>query len=184
MAKNKNIIRYILLITAFACGTIIHAQLITDCQKEAKRKSVIKIYTSEIGVREKTNHNDGERVEMYLKAANLKKGNAWCAAFVTWTFKEAGVKTVISGYSPSWFPNDKVIFFNSKGQPPNSGDVFGIWFSSKGRIAHVGFVDKWDDSSYVITVEGNTNEGGSREGDGVYRKRRLKKQIYKVSRWI
>lgn len=65
---------------------------------------------------------------------------------------------------------------------PRKGDVFGIYFPDKKRIAHVGFVDSWDDK-YVITVEGNTNEAGSREGDGVYRKRRLVGSIYQVARW-
>ncbi|RXF67710.1 hypothetical protein [Arcticibacter tournemirensis] len=65
---------------------------------------------------------------------------------------------------------------------PSSGDVFGIYFPEKGRIAHVGFVDEWGDK-YAITVEGNTNEAGSREGDGVYRKRRLISSIYKVARY-
>lgn len=121
---------------------------------------------------------------MYLASAGLSKGNPWCAAFVTWTFKTAGVKAVVSGYSPAWFPTGKTIYTNGKGQTPARADVFGLWFASKGRIAHVGFIDSWGQGSYVITVEGNTNEGGSREGDGVYRKRRLKKQIYKVSRWL
>ena len=46
-----------------------------------------------------------------------------------------------------------------------------------------GFIDK-KDGNYYITVEGNTNEAGSREGDGVYRKRRHIKTIYAISRWI
>jgi len=90
------------------------------------------IYTAEVGVREQSGKNDGERVEAYLAYVGLKKGNPY-------------------------FPDKK-------------------------RIAHVGFVDSWDDK-YVITVEGNANEAGSREGDGVYRKRRLIGSIYQVARW-
>lgn len=66
---------------------------------------------------------------------------------------------------------------------PAAGDVFGLYFPEKGRIAHVGFVDEWQDP-WVISVEGNTNVQGSREGDGVYRKRRLVKTIHKVARYI
>ena len=66
---------------------------------------------------------------------------------------------------------------------PQKGDVFGIWFPDKGRIAHVGFVDSWSDK-WLITVEGNTNEAGSREGDGVWRKRRLVASVYQVSDFI
>lgn len=147
---------------------------------------VSSIYTSELGVRERTGNNDGERVELYLQSCNLKKGNPWCAAFVTWTFKEAKVKAVVSGYSPTWFPTKNVVY--TKGtktnKNPQRADVFGIWFPNKNRIAHVGFIDEWNEGNFTITVEGNTNEAGSREGDGVYRKRRLKSQIYKISRWL
>ena len=66
---------------------------------------------------------------------------------------------------------------------PTTGDVFGLYFPEKGRIAHVGFIDEWKDP-WVITVEGNTNVLGGREGDGVYRKRRLVRSIYKVARYV
>ena len=64
-----------------------------------------------------------------------------------------------------------------------SGDsalVFGLYFPEKGRIAHVGFVDALA-GKYIITVEGNTNEAGSREGDGVYCKRRLLSSVYQIA---
>ena len=66
---------------------------------------------------------------------------------------------------------------------PTTGDIFGLFFPEKGRIAHVGFIDEWKDP-WVITVEGNTNVLGSREGDGVYRKRRLVRSVYKVARYV
>jgi len=66
---------------------------------------------------------------------------------------------------------------------PATGDVFGLYFKEKGRIAHVGFIDQWD-GTWMISVEGNTNKAGSREGDGVYRKRRLVKSVYQVARYI
>ncbi len=66
---------------------------------------------------------------------------------------------------------------------PNTGDVFGLYFPEKARIAHVGFIDQWD-GTWLTTVEGNTNDSGSREGDGVYRKRRLVSSVYKVARYV
>ena len=175
MAKNNNLIFYILLVAFVFSSSILHAQL-----------SVSDIYSKEIGVRERTGNNDGQRVEEYLRSCNLKNGNPWCAAFVTWTFKQAKLDDIVSAYSPSWFPNKSTIYTKGvKGnKTPQKADVFGIYFSNKGRIAHVGFIDVWGNNSYCITVEGNTNDEGSREGDGVYRKRRLKSQIYKVSRFL
>ncbi|MGV3684475.1 MAG: CHAP domain-containing protein [Daejeonella sp.] len=72
---------------------------------------------------------------------------------------------------------------------PRPGDVFGLYFPEKKRIAHVGFVDEWD-GTWVVTVEGNTNgEEGSLASlgmttDGVYRKRRLVRSVYKVARYV
>jgi len=153
------------------------------------------VYTSQIGVRELTGHNDGVMVEQYLAVTGFKKGNAWCAAFIAWSFERASselnvvIKTPKSAWAPSWFPPGKVIY--TKGLPsslkviPERADVFGIYYAQHKRIGHVGFIDEWPPhDNYAITVEGNTNNAGSREGDGVYRKRRLKENIYKVSRWV
>jgi len=148
---------------------------------------VADIYSTQIGVREATGKNDGTDVEKYLAATGLGKGHAWCAAFVAWTFDQARIKIVKSAWSPAWFPSQKTIY--TRGEPgnitPQQADVFGIYFQNLKRVAHVGFIDDWQqETSFLITVEGNTNEAGSRDGDGVYRKRRLKSQIYKVSRWV
>jgi len=137
------------------------------------------IFRAEIGVRELTGNNDGVRVEEYLATCNLKKGQPWCAAYVNWCYMQIGVKGG-GCYSPNWFPKEKIV----KGTPDRC-DVFGLYYKEKGRIAHVGFIDDWNGGAdFCITVEGNTNEGGSREGDGVYCKRRVKNQIYRVARWL
>lgn len=66
---------------------------------------------------------------------------------------------------------------------PGTGDIFGLFFPEMNRIAHAGFIDQWL-GDWLITVEGNTNDPGAREGDGVYRKRRAVKSIYQVARYI
>ena len=160
------------------------------------RQKVRKIYNSQIGVREKP-PNSGPAVEEYLRYVNLPKGNPWCAAFVCWVYGKAGVANTKSGWSPDLFPRSKVIW--SRGVEsrkwtvighaqtldlrPQTSDIFGLYFPEKARIAHVGFIDQWD-GTWLITVEGNTNEAGSREGDGVYRKKRLVRTVYKVARYI
>jgi hypothetical protein len=78
-----------------------------------KRNEVRRIYTSELGVREKTGHNDGPRVEQYLRAAGLKKGAPWCAAFVCWVFDRAGIANPHSGWAPDLFPKSKQIWQRS-----------------------------------------------------------------------
>lgn len=181
MATNN--LRYINILFIAVCLSTAFAHASAD----SARSDVAEIYHSQIGIRELTGRNDGREVEMYLRTCGLPKGNPWCAAFVTWVFQQAGVKTVVSAWSPAWFPPDKTIYTRGAkaNKTPQMADVFGIWFANKKRVAHVGFIDEWPPgSSYCITVEGNTNEAGSREGDGVYRKRRLKTQIYQVSRHV
>ncbi|WP_053405172.1 hypothetical protein [Persicobacter sp. CCB-QB2] len=142
----------------------------------------------QVGVREATGKNDGPEVEMYLASCGLGKGFAWCGAQMNWGFLENDlVPPKSAAWSPSWFPNDKVIYKKGKsltGKPPQKSDVMGIYFASKKRIAHVGHVHRWPpDSDYTITIEGNTNGAGSREGDGVYKKRRLKRQLW-IADWV
>jgi hypothetical protein len=144
------------------------------------RDQVQQTYLSQVGVREATGHNDGIQVEKYLASTGLNQGYAWCAAFVNWTLEQNDIEgPQKAAWSPSWFPKTRIV----QKDKAQKGDVFGIYFRSKGRIAHVGFIDRYQGKT-VMTVEGNTNDAGSREGDGVYRKRRLTRQIYRVADWI
>ena len=155
-----------------------------DAQHLGVRDQVQKTYVSKIGVREATGRNDGKDVEAYLKYVWLAKGQPWCAAFVSWTFGQHGIKKPRSGGCVQLMEQGKTIFIKNKAsQIPQKGDVFFIWFANKKRVAHTGFIDQWGDD-IVITVEGNTNEAGSREGDGVYKKRRLKRQIYAATSYF
>lgn len=153
---------------------------------QTPRECVTLSIQNEIGVREATGRNDGTDVEKYLASVHLGAGYAWCAAFVNWNLEQChGAKYNKSGWSPAWFPESRVIYTRDGiiSAIPRAGDVFGIYFPSKQRIAHVGFIMVWSGDK-VTTIEGNTNTAGSREGDGVYRKYRLRSQIYKVANWI
>lgn len=150
---------------------------------QTKRDAVRHTYLKEIGVREQGGANRGARVETYLKSVNSKAGNPWCVSFVSYCLTQNGVANPRSAWSPAYFASKDVIWQKGKGLNPMAGDVFGIYFKNLGRIGHGGFIDE-DVGKYFITVEGNTNQAGSREGDGVYRKRRPKMTIYKVSRFI
>lgn len=150
------------------------------------RNCVEQTYLSQVGVRELTGRNDGREVEMYLAQTGFGPGAPWCAAFVAWTFAQCGVDNPNSAWSPSYFSARTTIYRSGeylKGLIPQKGDVFGIWFNNLGRVAHVGFIHSWGES-WVTTVEGNTNDHGSREGDGVYLKRRLQRQVYGVSSFL
>jgi len=175
MAKIKTyIITVCLVLLSVSAG--ISGSLTRNCVHEQ--------FTQYVGIREATGRNDGTMVEYFQHMAGVRKGDAWCAAFVYTCIKQCDSSFVLKApaWSSSWFTTN-VIWKQGRGQTPQTADVFGIYFLSKKRIAHVGFIESWPDGKYTFTVEGNTNEAGSREGDGVYRKRRLKAQIYTVSKF-
>ena len=181
MAKNKIVVVCLLWLFA-GIHTDLQGALSQSQKTKAKsekeiRVSVIDTALSQIGVREATGKNDGKAVEKYLKVCGLGKGYAWCAAFISWVYKVNKVSEFKTAWAPGWFPKTKTV----KHDLAEPGDVFGIWINN--RIGHVGLVYVWGDK-VVRTIEGNTNDAGSREGDGVYEKRRLRRQIYAVSKWI
>jgi hypothetical protein len=137
---------------------------------------LLPIALAELWVREKTGKNDGWRVEQYLATVGLKKGNPYCAAFVSWVFKQAGYSYPRTGWSPALFPAGRL----AKAAAP--GNVFGIYFPAMKRIAHCGFVVN-SRSDWITTVEGNTDASGGREGGGVYQRLRHKKSVRLFSDW-
>lgn len=143
---------------------------------QKKYKKLIPIAQAELWVREETGKNDGKRIEEYQAVAGLKKGDPYCAAFISWVFKQAGYSAPRTGWSPALFPVAKLV----KAAVP--GNVFGIYFPALKRIAHCGFVEGVN-GDWITTIEGNTNVPGSREGDGVHRRLRHKKTVYRYSEW-
>ena len=139
-------------------------------------RDLLNIARSEIGVREKTGKNDGARVEEYLHAVGLHRGDPWCAAWISWIHKQAGYPGPRTGWSPSLFPLNRLV------KEPVPGDVFGVYIPSLGRIGHCGIIEKVV-SDYRYTLEGNTNNSGGAEGDGVYRRMRHKRGIRKYANW-
>jgi len=125
-------------------------------------------------------------VDQYLASVNFTPGYAWCAAFVSWVYQKNGVVNPKSAWVPSWFNKNNIIWQRNNGlknQMPQPGDVFGLYYSDKKIIGHIGFIHRFGDL-ITITVEGNTNNAGSSEGDGVYLKRRPTRQIYTIARYI
>lgn len=157
--------------------------------------SVVQAASHYDGVREATGRNDGTEVERILGTTGLPKGNAWCGAFVFAVMRDAGVGLPggdrAYAWAPTWHPAARRVWTRSAGtnkgfvgagpKAPMPGDVFGLHYPKLGRIGHVGIVEQW--APIVVTWEGNTNDAGSREGDGVYRKRRSRETIHCVSRW-
>lgn len=144
----------------------------------------LEIAAGEIGVTESPlGSNRGPKVDEYLRYAGLDPAAgsyAWCAAFASWCFGQAS--TSLGAADPAPRTAGALDFWNAAGRmklhrvsPPEAaanpglvtpGMVFIL--STGGGHGHVGLVEKIQ-GVVLTTIEGNTNDNGSREGIGVYR---------------
>ena len=144
------------------------------------REEALRVALSQVGVRE-TSRNSGPEVDAYLSSVGLGPGYSWCCAFVHWCF-EVGAASVnlpnpcphTAGALKLWSMSPQEAKWGPKDEP-EPGDVFVIDHGH--GLGHVGFVVELDQAGDLVTVEGNTNPGGSREGDGVYRRTRRREEI-------
>ena len=103
----------------------------------------------------------------------MSYGYYWCASFVNWCLRMAGVDTEASGSEVScerWYSDaSKMGIFKSKGgYIPGAGDIIFFRDSGSSRDAtHVGLV-RYSDGRSVYTVEGNTSNGGEYSSNGDY----------------
>lgn len=149
------------------------------------REFLRKTYTQEIGIKE-VGKNAGSAIFKYQKAAGIKSGMPWCGSFAYWCFVRSGfkLKIISPAQGNSWFVDkSKIIVVRGevKKMSPRPGDVIGLVYSGT-RVGHVGFYDK-EDSKFYFTVEGNVGGEGNKT-DGVYRLKRIKRQVTYISNHI
>ena len=145
-----------------------------------QRNRVVSFAESQLGVREATGRNDGADVKKYLAVTGLSEGHPWCAAFVSWVFVQSDIKTTCSARVVDWFKSNVVYGRNWQKDmvKPEKAMVAGFYYPELKRYGHIGIVCGITPGlKDIITIEGNTNSSGSREGQGVYRKIRPLKTI-------
>jgi len=125
--------------------------------------------------------NAGPDVEKYIKFVGSPPRSAWCSCFVSWVLRTGGVLTARFGKAKSWFDKAHIIWAGGQGKTPQPGDLPGYkWGSSE--VHHVGLIEKWPPGVTAVTIEGNTSGGKqNREGDGVFRNWRDKRQMAYVA---
>lgn len=149
---------------------------------------LVALAEKEVGVKESPrNSNRGKRVQEYQAASWLDgTGWAWCAAFICWLAREAGVsdswrpKTAVAWDFERWarkHPDKVELIKPASKTEAKPGDILVFTFS------HIGLAVAHESGDLVRTIEGNTDAGGSREGGGVWRKTRRKSQIRSIIRF-
>jgi hypothetical protein len=110
--------------------------------------------------------NWGTDVQGYLASVGINFPASWCMAFVYWCVKTSGMVNPLiktGGCMAQWNKIDK----KYKKKEPMAGDIF-IQDHGKG-LGHTGIVEKVQGDK-IFTIEGNTNDTGSREGYEVCRR--------------
>lgn len=146
-------------------------------------KTPLDIARGYVGLRE-ISPNRAPEISTFWDDTSYPQGDEnrepWCAAFVChciaeaarqgWTHevkalpKEAAVR-----YFLDWCQGrfGVEVWANNGRRLPQPGDI-AVFLP---RLSHIGIVESVSGKT-LNTIEGNTNDAGSREGDGVYRKQR------------
>lgn len=120
-------------------------------------------------------------------------GQPWCAMFVSWVYKQAGMSKKIAasgikGFAScsiglSWFAKKKKLVPVGQAQ---EGDIVFFQFDTDAQPDHVGIVMKNNTrKQMLVCVEGNTspnNKGSQSNGGGVYKKKRAYATVMAVAR--
>jgi hypothetical protein len=147
-------------------------------------RRVLDIASSQIGVREH-GHNRGPEIDQYWRDIGMDPGGLslppvgtaqpWCAIFVCAMVKRAcdalGIPVPIH-LTAGVFTLDEKAPRDMRSSIPTSGSIFIL-----NGHKHTGFVETAFPNGNCRTIEGNTNDGGSPEGDGVYRRTRMRSEL-------
>lgn len=151
----------------------------------------IDILKDKLGTRELTGNNDGEVVKAILANCGINFPAPWCACFIHDGLKRLGTEggpEKDPGWTPNWFKDPNRITWvrdrDSYKITFQKGWIGAIYYRSKGRIGHIFAIVEDTTDGYVITIEGNTDSAGSREGNGVFIRIRHKKEIYMMANWL
>jgi hypothetical protein len=153
-----------------------------------------------VGFTEQGADNHGQVVERFLSQVHQPPGQPWCAAFVYHVgyHSHYADSTKISTWPLPATASCQELFAYARARnvlrdEPEIGDVFLKYSSELRRYAHTGIITGVDnpdragirDVHVCTTIEGNTNEDGSREGFATLRKIRTFREVdgHKFIRW-
>lgn len=134
------------------------------------------VLAAEVGYHESFSNGHWTNHQKYSDAIpelTWSQDQAWCATFATWAYRTAGVKegsfpVTASVWNAMHFYKDN----NRWSEYPSVGAQVIL-----GQNVHTGIVTAFD-NDWIYTIEGNTNDNGSAEGDGVYRRTRFRRDDF------
>lgn len=155
-------------------GLLFHA--LKGDNKMSGAAELIKVAKAEVGYKEGFSGGHWNNKEKYAAqvpgmAWVSAGGYAWCALFVSWDALKSGnadlfPRTASCATALDWF--------RQKGRYSDFPAIGAQVFYGPNGGTHTGIVYAYD-ATYIYTVEGNTNVTGSPEGDGVYLRKRARR---------
>ena len=151
------------------------------------KDKIVEIAKAEVGFTETENN-----ITKYGKWYGMD-GQPWCAMFVSWVYKQAGLsKRVAASTSKGFASCDAGLKWFVKhnklvgvGQA-RAGDIVFFQFDKDPQPDHVGIVIKNNTRlNRLVCIEGNTspdNKGSQSNGGGVYKKKRPYATVMAVAR--
>lgn len=146
------------------------------------RIRALQIMNTQLFVREKTGKNDGAEVEAYLKSVGLGAGYPWCQASVYWSYDLAAKHLSVPNPVPrtggvlECLRQAKAKGYTIIYDPEQymQGDQFIMDFG--GGKGHTGLIEAKVFTN-LYTIEGNTNDEGSRDGNGMFERSRAERLV-------
>lgn len=139
---------------------------------------VIAVARGEVGYHEGRSANGHwNNVQKYSPAVpglEWSQGQPWCQTFQSWAFRTAGAGDLVPVTASC---ATAVQWFKARGRFSEYPAVGAQVFFGPSGGSHVGLVYAYD-ATYAYSIEANTNATGSAEGDGVYLKKRLRRDSY------
>lgn len=139
----------------------------------------------------KGNNNDfhDEQFEQLLEQVGWSEGLSWCAFFVRLVVREAypnkweKFNKILSGSVLKTMHNLRNNNFEMNSNVPSPGAI-AIWQNGNTAFGHIGIVKSASKDNFV-TIEGNTDLSGSRDGGTVAEKvRKYKFQKQPSGLWV
>jgi len=127
--------------------------------------------------------NEGAWVETFQRSTNTPPGSAWCGSFVYWSMAQCGRVPPGPASKYAWVPSWADPARKVRSGDARPGDVYLLYFASKGRFAHMGIVVSVNADGSLIVAEGNTNYLGSRDGSGCHLRVRVPGPMDGLYRW-
>ena len=139
------------------------------------RMSMLDIARSQIGKRE-----TGRNINPYAAEVGEANGQPWCATFVVWCARRAGVRLAVESADTTQFL--AVAKGNGTFRSPDIQAqpgwliLFDFVRTDNRGTSHVGIVES-DDGRNVTSIDGNTSIDGS-PSDGVFRRKRARSAAF------